>query len=157
MGCLESCMRKDGDSKDGGPDENSPLLRSQQTPGQPIPTPVTGSGNHISKTDEESALNRILQKTANDVIDVTVIEPHSMETAEVRGRTRDYYSQVASMRGVSRQTNKLPASNQPPQVMLSKELVSPTDVKFVSQYYNWLCVTIRRCFRMARKFCEGFC
>jgi len=54
-----------------------------------------------------------------------------METAEVRGRTRDYYSQVASMRGVSRQTNKLPASNQPPQVMLSKELVSPTDVKFI--------------------------
>lgn len=26
----------------------------------------------------------------SDVIDVTVIEPHSMETAEVRGRTRDY-------------------------------------------------------------------
>ena len=26
----------------------------------------------------------------SDVIDVTVIEPHSMENAEVRGRTRDY-------------------------------------------------------------------
>ena len=26
----------------------------------------------------------------SDVIDVTVVEPHSMETAEVRGRTRDY-------------------------------------------------------------------
>ena len=28
--------------------------------------------------------------THSDVIDVTVVEPHSMENAEVRGRTRDY-------------------------------------------------------------------
>lgn len=26
----------------------------------------------------------------SDIIDVTYIEPHSMETAEVKGRTRDY-------------------------------------------------------------------
>ena len=38
------------------------------------------------------------------------------------------------MRGVSRQTNKLPASNQPPAMMLSKELISPTDIKFVSHF-----------------------
>ena len=37
------------------------------------------------------------------------------------------------MRGVARPVGKLPASNQPPNVMLSKELVSPSDVKFVSQ------------------------
>ncbi len=36
------------------------------------------------------------------------------------------------MRGVSRPTQKLPSSDQPPNVMLSKELVSPTDVRFVS-------------------------
>lgn len=41
-------------------------------------------------------------------------------------------SQVASMRGVARPIGKLPASNQPPNVMLSKELVSPSDIKFVS-------------------------
>lgn len=93
---------------------------------------VTGSANHISKTDEESALNRVLQRTANDVIDVTYVEPHSIENAEVRGRTRDYHAQVASMRGVSRQATKLPNSNQPPQVLLSKELVSPTDLRFIA-------------------------
>ena len=36
------------------------------------------------------------------------------------------------MRGVARPVGKLPASNQPPNVMLSKELVSPSDIKFVS-------------------------
>ena len=41
-------------------------------------------------------------------------------------------SQVASMRGVSRPVAKLPTNNQPPQVMLSKELVSPADIRFVS-------------------------
>ena len=44
-----------------------------------------------------------------------------------------FSSQVASMRGVARPVGKLPASNQPPNVMLSKELVSPSDIKFVSQ------------------------
>ncbi|XP_064404983.1 ragulator complex protein LAMTOR1-like [Halichondria panicea] len=126
MGCLESKDTTDG------PDENTRLLGNQPTPVQPIPHSSSGSGNHITKTDEESALNRILQRAANDVIDVTVVEPHSMETAEVRGRTRDYHSQVASMRGVSRPTQKLPSSDQPPNVMLSKELVSPTDVRFIT-------------------------
>ena len=32
----------------------------------------------------------MLLTISSDVIDVTVVEPHSMETAEVRGRTRDY-------------------------------------------------------------------
>ena len=41
---------------------------------------------------------------------------------------------MASLRGVSRPVAKLPPGNQPPSVMLSKELVSPADVRFVSLY-----------------------
>ncbi|CAI8004588.1 Ragulator complex protein LAMTOR1 [Geodia barretti] len=123
MGCFQSCMSKD-EPDSQGPTETSRLLPE---PTQPIPTM-----SDSSKTDEESALNRVLQKTANDVIDVTYIEPHSMENAEVSGRTREYRSQVASLRGVSRPVAKLPPNNQPPAVMLSKELVSPADVRFVT-------------------------
>ena len=50
------------------------------------------------------------------------------------------------MRGVSRQATKLPNSNQPPQVLLSKELVSPTDLRFVSQKQTsvsaWLSLSV---------------
>ena len=53
-----------------------------------------------------------------------------------------YSSQVASMRGVSRQTNKLPASNQPPAMMLSKELISPTDIKFVSHFSLLILISV---------------
>ena len=51
-------------------------------------------------------------------------------------------SQVASMRGVTRQLSKLPSSNQPPQVILSKELVSPADVRFVSVRCSTVHVTV---------------
>ena len=36
------------------------------------------------------------------------------------------------MRGVSRQANKLPTPNQSSLTILSEELASPTDIKFVS-------------------------
>ena len=88
----------------------------------------------MSRTDEESALNRILQKTANDIIDVTYIEPHSLEVTEISGRTKDYKSQVAAMRGVPRHAAKLPSScNQAPQSLLARELISPTDIRFISE------------------------
>ena len=48
-------------------------------------------------------------------------------------------SQVASMRGVSRPVHKLPASSQAPNIMLSRDLVSPSDIKFVSLQKEWQC------------------
>ena len=37
-----------------------------------------------------SDLFSVFDVIGSDVIDVSVVEPHSMEQAEVRGRTRDY-------------------------------------------------------------------
>ena len=60
-------------------------------------------------------------------------------------------SQVASLRGVSRPVAKLPPNNQPPAVMLSKELVSPADVRFVS-----LCTACARCLHIIIIFVGTF-
>lgn len=51
------------------------------------------------------------------------------------------------MRGVSRPVNKLPVSSQPPNIMLSKDLVSPSDVKFVSFIVEVIVNTVMRYFR----------
>lgn len=98
MGCCFSNEEEDY----GGPTDRTPLLHDSTSNrgagnttsgGQPIPNSLSAS-SHMNKNDEESALNQILQRTANDVIDVTYVEPHSLERSELMGRTRDYQAQV---------------------------------------------------------------
>jgi hypothetical protein len=59
------------------------------------------------------------------------VEPHSLERSELMGRTREYQSQIASLRRV-KSTSAFPNSDQPPQIVLSRDLVSSVDIKFVS-------------------------
>ena len=59
------------------------------------------------------------------------------------------------MRGVSRPTQKLPSSDQPPNVMLSKELVSPTDVRFVSTNQMVLVSVCRQLVVLLLYFTQG--
>ncbi|XP_003383573.1 PREDICTED: ragulator complex protein LAMTOR1-like [Amphimedon queenslandica] len=125
MGC---CFSTEED--DQGSHERSPLLPDSRTSaGHPAPTSSLPT-NHLSKTDEESALNQILQRTANDVIDVTYVEPHSLERSELMGRTREYQAQIASLRRV-KSSSAMPNSDQPPPIALSRELTSSADLKFL--------------------------
>lgn len=131
MGCCFSSEDEDT----GVPNERSALLgRQRETLQQPVPQSgsLSTSSSHLTKTDEESALNRILQRTANDVIDVTYMEPHSLERSELVGRTRDYQAQMASLSRVKK-SSALPNSDQPPQMVLSKELPATADLNFLTE------------------------
>jgi hypothetical protein len=49
--------------------------------------PTTSS---IPRSDEQSALSRILHQTATNVVDVSAMSPHSVEQQEYMDRTRQY-------------------------------------------------------------------
>ncbi|XP_065884246.1 ragulator complex protein LAMTOR1-like [Dysidea avara] len=133
---MGDCCSKE-DEEGTGESVTSPLLggnagRTQTKPMQQN-YGVHGGSQYpsMSRSDEESQLTNIVQQTVNDVIDVSILEHHSVESAEVTGRTREYHSKVNSVR--ANRNNRLPNSTSAPHVVLSRELVSPSDIRFISE------------------------
>ncbi|XP_002740744.1 ragulator complex protein LAMTOR1-like [Saccoglossus kowalevskii] len=135
MGC---CFGKDEDEYSGEqePDERSPLLGNQI--GNAINRPVTSddfeSQPSITKGDEQSALNRILHQTENNVIDVSALDSHTMEQHEYMDRARHYSTRLAIVGGNLRTMRKpvLPIGTTVPQAVLAGEPISIADIQLIN-------------------------
>ncbi|XP_076070110.1 ragulator complex protein LAMTOR1-like isoform X1 [Mytilus galloprovincialis] len=86
------------------------------------------------KGDEHSALERILQKTARDVIDVTN-ESNLVEQTEYQERTRQYSNRVNMVVGGSsrlKQKPNLPNCVTAPQSVLASKPISLHDIQLIT-------------------------
>jgi len=109
MGCAICKEGQNGRDKDDMyTDEKSRLLDHDHS----ITTirPITETGSHsavssITKTDEQSLLSRILHKTAQSIIDVSAIEPHSMERSEYMDKMRHYLEKTSKGDSICRKIN----------------------------------------------------
>ncbi|XP_065833234.1 ragulator complex protein LAMTOR1-like isoform X2 [Oscarella lobularis] len=123
------------DPSEAEPNEKSKLMRNPVTPQSPTREEFDGpsTSSLTRSTDEQSALSRILHQTATNVIDVTTVEPHSIEQQEYMDKTRQYRSRVSSLTGRLHygQAVRLPETNMSPYEVLIKPVVSPSDVKFI--------------------------
>ncbi|XP_063911585.1 ragulator complex protein LAMTOR1 isoform X2 [Zophobas morio] len=101
MGCCYSLFCKDdGSSQIGEPNERTHLLIdpvSNSTNIQRVNSEDVLCHNSKSapkKTDEQSALNRILQETATNVIDVAALDSHNLQQHEYVERMKQYNVRV---------------------------------------------------------------
>ncbi|KXJ10687.1 ragulator complex protein LAMTOR1 [Exaiptasia diaphana] len=133
MGC---CFSGDKDAeKQGVVNERSPLLSGEQS--APIPNNhrpredgAQNGSTPLSKTDEQSMLNKILHQTANKVIDVQSTEPHSLERTEYMERTRLYLSKMSNVNTSQVPKGKnLPQGVNVPNAVLAANPVSIADIK----------------------------
>lgn len=139
MGCCFS----DGKSEDGrqvnDANERTPLMHGGNN-GTPSSNPQAisdvareGSGS-FNRSDQQSMLSRILNQTANNVIDVSAVEPHSLEKGEYMERSRQYqnYGNTGSSSRISQ--SALPPGTAAPQVVLAAEPVSTHDLQLAKRY-----------------------
>lgn len=131
MGC---CMCKQEGVKETA-NERSSLIRNEHggpTPSRPIYEDGTRSVSSISKTDEQSMLSRIVHKTADEIIDVTAIEPHSMERSEYIEKMRLYQERASgsNIRPPKHKSN-LPNTNTPVN-MLAADPINASDIKLIT-------------------------
>ncbi|CAB4036297.1 ragulator complex LAMTOR1-like [Paramuricea clavata] len=89
----------------------------------------------FNKSDQQSMLSRILNQTANNVIDVTTVEPHSLEKGEFIERAKQYqhYGNTGSSSSRIPQ-GALPPGTAAPQVVLAAEPVSAHDINLVKNF-----------------------
>ncbi|KAK3607717.1 hypothetical protein CHS0354_016743 [Potamilus streckersoni] len=139
MGCCSSCFGADKEADYAGiPDERTRLLgstvRNIQTPpvnGESLSSPVpTGA----PPKDEQSALTRILTKTARNVIDVATIEGQGVEQHEYYERARHYSQKVSVILANKNKSLKplLPNGVLAPQIILAAQPISLADIELIS-------------------------
>ncbi|KAL3880520.1 hypothetical protein ACJMK2_032754 [Sinanodonta woodiana] len=139
MGCCNSCFGADKEADYAGiPDERSRLLGSttrtvqtQPVSGESLSSPVpTGA----PPKDEQSALTRILTKTARNVIDVATIEGQGMEQHEYHERARHYGQKVNVVMANKNKSLKpfLPNGVSAPQIVLAAQPISVGDIELIS-------------------------
>ncbi|XP_071452536.1 ragulator complex protein LAMTOR1 [Hetaerina americana] len=102
MGCCYSC-KEDNNSQSGDVNERTHLLVDPVSNINTIQR--VHSDDFIAqypnslpkKSDEQSALNRILQETATNVIDVAALDSHNLEQHEYLERMRQYTQRLGAM------------------------------------------------------------
>ena len=119
-------------------------------PSRHVPTYTNTPGTTTShqKGDEQSALNRILHNTANNVIDVGALDAQAMEQHEYMDRARQYsvrLSQaVGSMHSVRAAcTRQLPVGVAAPHAVLSQPPVSPSDINLITNTNQNVAKTVK--------------
>lgn len=141
MGCCESCFSADRNEFDeDGPRETDKLINPANGQTQPESfgethvTPQASSSQH-KKGDEQSALSKILQDTASNVIDVAGVEGRGIEQHEYHDKARQYSNRVnmvlsSTGRGKKYRTQLPPGA---PSVMteLSGPPISVADIELI--------------------------
>ena len=130
--CKEGTNSRDKD--DMYTSEKSRLLDHDHSSISAI-RPITDNGSHsavssITKTDEQSLLSRILHQTAQNIIDVSAIEPHSMERTEYMDKMRHYLDKT-SKGDYNLPKNKLVSVTDNPMAVLSADVVSKEDIVLI--------------------------
>lgn len=153
MGCMFCKDRSQAEDPDRV-DERSRLLDNDyaKTPIRPIrddgsPNSMT-SGN---KTDEQSLLSRILHKTAQNIIDVSAIEPHSMERSEYMDKMRHYLEKTSnSDYHFNKSKATLGSVTHAPMNVLLADTTSPEDIKLITD----ASISIAACISQIHITCE---
>ncbi|CAG2061584.1 unnamed protein product, partial [Timema podura] len=138
MGCCYSC-KDDGSSQGGEANERTHLLQdpvSNNTSIQRVHSDdfIARYPNSLpKKKDEQSALNRILQETATNVIDVAALDSHNLEQHEYLDRVKHYTQklQTGSRWVSSRKAPCLLVDIPAPEKLLAAEPLSWLDIKLV--------------------------
>ncbi|XP_068232804.1 ragulator complex protein LAMTOR1 [Palaemon carinicauda] len=110
MGCCCS-TEQERLSQDGEVNERTHLLSDPVSNNYQVNASSSDYGNHYSssvtqKSDEQSALNRILQLTTSNFIDVGALECHSLEQHEYIERVRLYNQRIHSLSASKNGTKK---------------------------------------------------
>nr|XP_023030101.1 ragulator complex protein LAMTOR1 [Leptinotarsa decemlineata] len=140
MGCCYSFFCKDDNSSQGGePNERTRLLVDPVSNNAHIQRvnseEILNKNSHASpkKTDEQSALNRILQETATNVIDVAALDSHNLQQHEYLERMKIYSLRTHQVLG----NNRYKLSSRPksiledipnPEVVLNSEPINFDDL-----------------------------
>lgn len=141
MGCCESCLGNSNKDYDGdGPRETDPLINpaNGQTPHHQFGEPHTTPKEPIQqpKRDEQSALSRILHKTASDTVDVSATEGRGIEQHEFHDKARQYSNRVnmvLASSGSKRQLKvSLPNGVTAPQIVLASQPISLADIELIT-------------------------
>lgn len=136
MGCCFS-SEEDKDTLTSEPDETTRLINPVTNNS---PRSIGGSSinrqdkSTHQKDDEHSALERILHKTARDVIDVTN-ESNLVEQTEYQERARQYSNRVNMIvagSGKLRQKPSLPNCAMAPQSVLASKPISLNDIHLIT-------------------------
>lgn len=138
MGC---CFGKDDDSKlqENGPSETTRLLDpARNTPSRPVNSDqFSQSPNGVRIGDQQSELNKVLQRAVTNVIDVSAIDSQALEQHEYMDRARTYSSRVAVVvTGPKKPLSsflRLPKGVSMPYSVLSEEPVSVDDINLITQ------------------------
>jgi len=141
MGCCESCLN--GASKDydaDNPRETDPIISNAngQSPPQSFGETHIHSQPSVPqpKGDEQSALTRILHKTASNVIDVSAVEGRAIEQHEFHDKARQYSNRVnmvlASSGRAKHYKPPLPSGVAAPTIVLSSQPISVADIDLIT-------------------------
>ncbi|KAK7862101.1 hypothetical protein R5R35_012227 [Gryllus longicercus] len=138
MGCCFSC-KDDGSNQGGEANERTHLLVdpvSNNTTIQRVSSEDYSSCARSlpKKTDEQSALNQILQETATNVIDVAALDSHVLEQHEYHERVKHYAQklQSGSRWTVPRRTPCLLLDVPAPEKFLSAEPLSVGNLDLIT-------------------------
>ncbi|KAK4288201.1 hypothetical protein Pmani_038762 [Petrolisthes manimaculis] len=136
MGCCcsseEESVTQDGDVSERTRLLNDPVSNVYQV--NSSNTDYTTTSTNKYKSDEQSALNRILQQTASNIIDVGALECHTLEQHEYIERVRMYnqrlntlYTQKVVNKKALPDVNKLLVDLPSTERTLSAQPISLTD------------------------------
>ncbi|XP_011493955.1 PREDICTED: ragulator complex protein LAMTOR1 [Ceratosolen solmsi marchali] len=103
MGCCYSFCKEDNSHQSGEVNERTHLLVDPVSNNTNIPR--VHSDDYVNqyassvpkKTDEQSALNRILHETAANIIDVGALDSHNLEQHEYLERSRAYAKRIETV------------------------------------------------------------
>ncbi|XP_065669236.1 ragulator complex protein LAMTOR1 [Hydra vulgaris] len=136
MGCI-CCKEKNSSAqKTLNDDEHDRLLdHDQLTPNRGINEDGNPSSlPSLSKTDEQSILSRILHKTAQNIIDVSAIEPHSIERSEYMEQMKNYLDKYSRIDLKLPKLPSIPSVTNNPVSVLVVEAVPFSDIKLITEY-----------------------
>ncbi|XP_022901524.1 ragulator complex protein LAMTOR1 [Onthophagus taurus] len=143
MGCCYSFFcKEDTTSQNGEPSERTHLLENtavNNTSIQRINSEdllSNDSNTFTKKTDEQSALNKILQETATNVIDVAALDSHNLQHHDYIDRSKQYRVKVqqicSNYRLPPKKNNFLLKDIPNPENILSTESISKDEAQFIT-------------------------
>lgn len=145
MGCCYSFFcRDESSSQSGEPNERTHLLVDPVSNTSIHNIRVNNedilsrnSNNLPKKTDEQSALNRILQETATNVIDVAALDTHNLQQHEYLERIKIYNVKVqqvlaANKQQYSKKCNCILQDIPNPEKVLNSDPISTDDLTMIT-------------------------
>ncbi|XP_011154276.1 ragulator complex protein LAMTOR1 [Harpegnathos saltator] len=143
MGCCYSFCKEDSGPQGGEANERTHLLVDPVSNNTNIPR--VQSDDYVNqyassvpkKTDEQSALNRILHETAANVIDVGALDSHNLEQHEYMDRARAYSKRIESGRIMLPEVSSFFLKDIPaPERILAAEPLTSGDQELITEMLN---------------------